>query len=58
MNNYYKLELSEYKEPKMSSNDQQNEGGPIQGNGNGNEVENVQILPEIPEGNRGNKEVI
>ena len=48
MNNY-KLELSEYKEPKMSGNDQQNEAGPVQGNGNGNEVENVQILPEIPE---------
>ena len=33
----------------MSGNNQQNEAGPIQGNGNGNEVENVQILPKIPE---------
>ena len=48
MNNY-KLELFEYKEPKMSGNNQQNEAGPVQGNVNGNEVENVQILPKIPE---------
>ena len=48
MNNY-KLELSEYKEPEMSGNDQQNEGGLVQGNQHGDEVENVQILPEIPE---------
>ena len=31
----------------MSCNDQQNEAGPVQGNQDRNEVENVQILPEI-----------
>ena len=33
----------------MSCNDQQNEAGPVQGNQDRNEVENVQILPEIPD---------
>ena len=45
----YKFEVSAYKEPKMSGNDQQNEAGPVQGNQDENAVENVQILPEIPE---------
>ena len=33
----------------MSCNDHQNEAGPVQGNQDRNEVENVQILPEIPD---------
>ena len=33
----------------MSCNDQQNEAGLVQGNQDRNEMENVQILPEIPD---------
>ena len=33
----------------MSCNNHQNEAGPVQGNQDRNEVDNVQILPEIPD---------
>ena len=33
----------------MSCNDHQNEAGPVQGNQDRNEVENVQIFSEIPD---------